>query len=265
MNTDLRGAKMDYRTLRSRIVQHLSTGTRSLDDLVKRLTDDSDLCIKDAPQFLKPEVGSQVNQIVHEMLRCGMLAPDFRWDRIISGYQSHDKIPLQVTDYGRRLLSGDRDAVWDPTGFLADLRSAVRGLHQLELTYLEESVRAYHLCLYRASAVMLGAASEALLVRIITATCPFLPNGDAINRKLDTNVSTAFDAWRKALDQCPLRPKSELLRAVDNAFELIRLSRNEAAHPKKVDVDRLELEVMLVGFKRYVRALLTLRNQIRKP
>lgn len=263
---------MNYRTLRSRVIQYFSTGNHwTLAVLLSKLTDGNnpEICERDSENWrLKPKLVSQVNEIVHELLRCGILAPNLRWEHTVMNpqfSQSAHQVPLQVTDYGRRLIAGDLDTVWDPTGFLSDIRGRFRGLKQLELAYLEESIRAYHLSLYRASAVMLGAASEALLARIITETCQFLPNGNAINKKLDTNISAAFDAWRRVLDQCSLRQKSELLRSVDNAFELIRLSRNEAAHPKKVDINRLELEVMLVGFKRYAKALFSLRNQLCKP
>jgi len=259
---------MDYSTLRTSIVQYLvkQRPDSSLRAILTHIADehpDASVPLPGGGRLLKHEVAPHVCEVVHELMRCGILGPRLR-------QEDQQDVPLQVTEFGRKVLAGDKDAVWDPMGFLADIRRKVPGLMKLERSYLEESVRAFHLCLYRASLVMLGGASEALMGRVIRETAGRLPDAEKIQRTLaNGTIFRGFRAWRQSLDQnrpkLEGRAREELLQAVDHVFEIIRLCRNEAAHPKAIEVDRLEAQTLLVAFRRYARALLELRRQLLKP
>jgi len=263
---------LDHETLRSQVVRYFQNGNHwSLARLFEGLAAaNPDICYATDQRRdqIKDEIASQVTAVVHEMLRCGILAPDLRYHSVVSheSRQSSHEIPLQITEYGRQVLEGDGDAVLDPTGFLTDLKGNTRGLSKMELSYLEESVRAFHLHLYRASLVMLGGASEALMARVIKGTSGKLPDGAKIMGELEKSILSGFRAWRGSLDRnrrhLPAR-SGELLQSVDHVFEIIRLCRNEAAHPKAVDVDRLEVQTLLLAFRRYARALLQLKRSMR--
>jgi len=264
---------LDHESLRAKVVSYFQTGNSwSLNALFQKLTDGDppDLCYTEEHRrgYLRDGISSRINAIVHEMLRCGILAPAVAWHggRRSIVIVAHD-LPLQVTEYGRQVLGGDESAVPDPDSYMAGLRRDVpRLLTRLERSYLEESVRAFHLYLYRASLVMLGGASEVLMARVIKGTSGKLPNGSKIDSELDKSILAGFRAWRASLEQNKQRlpPRSgEILQSVDHVFEIIRLCRNEAAHPKAVDVDRLEVQTLLLAFRRYARALLQLKRSMR--
>ncbi len=258
---------MDYIDLRARVLVAIESLPRaeafSLQHLFSTLTNGNPPELCEEGRLRKP-VCFGVCEVVHEMMRCGMLAPAVRHaEKVAPG-----DVVLQVTPYGRMVLRNDQDAVWDPAGFLDDIRKRVRGLSKLELSYLEESVRAFHLSLYRASLVMLGGASEALMGRAIEATAAKLPDGTKIRTELGKSILLGFRAWRESLRQnkgrLTARP-AELLQAVDQVFEPIRLCRNEAAHPKPIETNRLEVQTLLLAFRRYAQSLLALRRHLSKP
>ncbi len=260
---------MDYADLRGKVLEYFLQGNAwSLADLFAKLTNGNppDLC---AGNELRVEVSLQVCEVVHELLRCGILAPGLNYAQVaVAGsIQGAHRVPLQVTSYGRRVLAGDKDAIWDPMGFLDEVRKVVRGLSKLELSYLEESVRAFHLSLYRASLVMLGGASEALMSRTISATAHVLSNPKRIEEELRNGISRGYSEWQKQFDQYTgkIPKRADLLRAVKHVFEIIRLCRNETAHPEPIETNRLEVQTLLLAFRRYAQSLLALRRQLSKP
>jgi hypothetical protein len=193
------------------------------------------------------------------MMRCGILAPGLRH----AHRNTWGTLPLQVTEYGKSTLKGEKETIWDPAGFLDAIRKRVRHLSHLELSYLEESVRAFHLCLYRASLVMLGAASEALMSRVVKATAAKLPNEKKIKGELDSSILLGVRAWKASLEQNSNRLPGravEALEAVDHIFDIIRRCRNGAAHPKRIETNRLEVQTLLLAFGHYGQSLLALRR-----
>lgn len=262
---------MDYESLRARIVSCLQTGrANSLSAITAELTagDPPDLCFTEEHRkgYLRDGVAVQISAILHEMLRCGILAPEFAWDQNSrSLYPPAKHLPLQVTDYGRRVLAGDADAVWDPVGFLDDLQQRVPELGEPERTYLDECVRAFHLSLYRASLVMLGGASEALVLKTIADTADALGSTAQLTKSLEEGrIFPAFRKWQGQLEAFTPKPPgmNEWLQSIVHTFEIIRRCRNEGAHPKTIQVDRLELQVLIVAFRRYARSLFDLRQHI---
>jgi hypothetical protein len=243
---------MDYLELRGCVVEFLAgkQGTTSLVSLLQELAKGrlAHLCQdkygQPSEMCLPPELVLKLNEVLHEMSRCGIVAPAFKENYLHPQRGNHEAahgVPFQVTDYGRHVLAGDSDVVWDPTGILDGVRRRVPELDDLELSYLRESVEAFHSCLYNASLVMLGAASEILMVRIIRDTARFLQGGGDVVAKLEKTISTGFGAWRKRLadSKTHLSLDPDCLRAIDHTFEIIRRCRNEAAHPRRLDVHRL--------------------------
>ena len=258
---------MEYEALRAEVVAYFGTGNHwSIATLLSKLSNLPGFSFADGDRrgIYKPENVSEAMGIVHELLRCGVLAPTLilRNNRT---YGTTDESPLQVTEYGQRVLAGDDGAVLDPTGFMDRISRRARGLTKLERSYLEESIRVFHLCLYRASVTMLGVASEALVSRVIESTARTLPDAARIEKEMGKSILAGFRAWRLSLQnsgKLPPRP-GEILQAVDHVFEIIRLCRNDAAHPKEIEVDRLVVQTLLLAFPRYASALLRLRRAMR--
>jgi hypothetical protein len=145
-----------------------------------------------------------------------------------------------VTSAGRRLLERFTRDPGNPVGYRAHLYS-VATVNDVARSYLEEGVDCYVSGLYKASAVMVGAAAESLILELRDSLAAKL---HALASKLPKDL----DDWRvkRVLDAMHgffSNHKSSLPSELKDEFEVywaafaqqIRAVRNEAGHPSNVD------------------------------
>lgn len=147
---------------------------------------------------------------------------------------------VHLTERGRRVLTAVSRDPSNPAGYLAHLATA-GGLDAIAMSYVTEGVHTYNAACYKAAAVMVGAASERLVLELRDAVVARLgvvgraPHAD-LN---DWRVKRVLDAVEREIDAhgrvMPVKLR-EAYGAVWPAFtQQIRAARNDAGHPTSID------------------------------
>jgi len=169
----------------------------------------------------------------HDLFRTGYLA----W-----GYNLSNPNPpfFHLTEQGRKTLASISRDPANPEGYLKHLYS-VSKLNPIAKSYLEEGLNCYVASLYKSSAVMVGAASEALINELRDAV---RTKHEAANMKIPRNLNT----WRaketlaglKSVFEDKTRNMPYSLREEYESYwpaftQQIRAARNEAGHPQSIE------------------------------
>ena len=106
----------------------------------------------------------------HDLFRTGLLA----W-----GMNLHNPSPpfLHLTDRGRRALQNATRDPSNPDGYLRHLSSLPFTITSTAMSYLREALDCYVAGLYKASAVMVGAAAEATILELRDTVVSKLQSG----------------------------------------------------------------------------------------
>ena len=147
---------------------------------------------------------------------------------------------FHVTDRGMRAFKNlSRDPA-NPAGYKQYI-SSVAVLNPVAASYLTEGLDCFSAGHFKAAAVMIGAASESLILELRDAVLTGLSSrGQIVPKALnDWRVKTVFDGLRAVLDG----HKSGLAKDHRDDYEAywsafthqIRITRNDAGHPTSVD------------------------------
>lgn len=142
---------------------------------------------------------------------------------------------VHITETGARLLkSFSRDPA-NPTGYKAHLLSLAQ-INPTAMSYVEEALTTFNSNCYKAAAVMIGCASESIVLDLRDAIVAKLT---ALTRKpssdlTDWRILRIIRAIQVELD------KQKLSHALEEAYEAywpaftghIRITRNDAGHPQ---------------------------------
>ena len=169
----------------------------------------------------------------YDMFRIGYLA----W-----GYNITNPSPpfFHITELGRRALETYSRDPSNPGGYLSYVRSCGT-LGDIADAYIVEGVSCYNALCYRAAAVMVGAAAETIAVDLKEAVKTRLTElGKKVNPDYDSRTTAKM---MEALTTVFMQHKSILPAPLDESFEpnwpafvaQIRISRNDAGHPKRLD------------------------------
>ena len=145
-----------------------------------------------------------------------------------------------LTEQGRKTLSHlSRDPA-NPDGYLAHLSRRGR-LNPIAESYVREALDTYNSDCFKAAAVMIGAASESLILELrdelVNKTITL---GRAPAKELQTwIIKKVLDAFKKDVDSHKGSMPKELMDAFEAywpAFvQQIRTVRNDAGHPSSID------------------------------
>ena len=169
----------------------------------------------------------------HDLFRTGV----FAW-----GYDVNNPNPpfFHFTDLGRRALERLSRDPSNPSGYLRHL-SGVTPLNPTANSYVAEGLDCFVAGHYKAAAVMIGAASESLILELRDGVSARLAqtNQQAPKGLADLRVKTVLDSLNRMLDA----KKSALPKDLRESFEAVwpafthhlRATRNDAGHPTSVD------------------------------
>jgi len=171
--------------------------------------------------------------IWNDLFRSGLLAPGHNIDNPTFPF-------CHITEQGRENLKHlSRDPA-NPDGYLNYLLTKA-ALDDVSRSYLEESVNTFNASCYKAAAVMVGGAAEALILRLrdkivvkLTSTGAPIPGGmsDWRIKTVRDTITAYLDSQRGSME----RHLRETYDAYWSAFgEQIRQVRNDAGHPQSVD------------------------------
>lgn len=175
---------------------------------------------------------------------------------------------LHLTAAGRAAAVDEEVNPDNPENYLNRLNRDVPNLSVVAREYTEEALRAYNARLYRASAVMLGVASEAAVLEVASSFANTLPEVES-RRFMETigsrrqNIIAKFSAFRAKLqsskNQLPQELKEGLDLSISSVADLLRTYRNDAGHPTRKVIDRDDAYTHLYLFVRYARKLYALK------
>jgi hypothetical protein len=187
----------------------------------------------DGRQFLERGDETILNEIIWSLIVQGILVPGLD--------DANSTLPfIRLTEYGRRCVEEDRLLPHDPDGYLREFQKALPGVDTTILEYLTESLQCYIHGLHRASAVMLGAASEQAILLLIyrcADSIADLPSRERFESDVDKAPSMfrKYEIFEKRFSTVKTGMPKNLTNNVDSllrgVFDLIRNTRNDAGHP----------------------------------
>jgi hypothetical protein len=190
-----------------------------------------------AVELLGGRSGPQTEQDIltqwHELMRTGY----FAWGLNLS---NPNPPFFHFTDRGQVAMERlSRDPA-NPEGYLRHLQS-IATLNPIAASYIREGLACFEAGLFKTAAVMVGAASESLVLELRDAASQKLsvltqaqPKGLA-----DWRIKILLDSLYKFLDSKKAAFPRELREEFEAYFlafaQQIRASRNDAGHPSSVD------------------------------
>lgn len=184
-------------------------------------------------QFL--EIGDEtvLTEVIWSLIVQGILVPGLN--------DSNQGWPfLRITEHGEKCLAEERILPEDPDGYLREFAQAIPSADAIIVEYLAESLQCYVRRLYKASAVMLGCASEQAVLLLIESCANSVADARA-KQQFDERIAKEQSIYRKfkAFDlrltairpQMPRGLTESLDSILDGIFDSIRSSRNDAGHP----------------------------------
>jgi hypothetical protein len=185
------------------------------------------------------------------------------WSLIIEGVlvigmdDSNNQWPfLSLSEYGEEVVAAGRILPHDTEGYLQGL-AEVQPLDEVEERYLPQALEALRRNLPDAAALMLGAASEHLLIRLGQAIeANDQANAPAVRGKLEGPALGLLAFLQDYLTKRRHSLPRDLRETMDTTFggiaSFIRVTRNDAGHPAiGQPVDRDQAFVALRLFPMY--------------
>ncbi|MET8145659.1 hypothetical protein ABZU32_35610 [Sphaerisporangium sp. NPDC005288] len=149
----------------------------------------------------------------------------------------------KLSERGRRAVEGGPWEPYDPEGYLRRLRRQVPDLHPIAYQYMQEALQSFNAGCYLACSVMLGVAAEQVFIRVAEAMVAALgDSAEKLRKELDNPKSSQnarFQALRARLEPLRNTLPDDLgdNLTMDAVADLLRVTRNEAGHPRGRAVD----------------------------
>jgi hypothetical protein len=181
----------------------------------------------------RPELERALLTQFHELFRTGYLA----WGFDLS---NPDPPFFHLTEQGQRTLAQLSSDPGNPQGYLRRIDS-IAPVNVISRSYLEEGLQCYVADHYKASAVMVGAAAESLVLELRDAVVNKLKSLSQITphdlddwrvARILAGLKAFFDAQSHSM---PSTLKAEYASYWTAFTQQIRAVRNEAGHPSSVD------------------------------
>jgi len=203
-------------------------------------------------------IPDHVQQLMWQLLAQGVLV----WGL---GAESNNNYPFyRLTEYGRAVVKEGAPQPYDPDGFVAEYDRIVASGDPVARDYLVEAVRAFNANCFKSAAVMLGAASERVLIQLYASFAAAIVD-PARKSKFEKDsagitITKRYVTLKERLDAVVAAKKLpfELAETVGNelpsAFHFIRRCRNDAGHPEiptSTDADTVFLNLRV--FTEYAR------------
>jgi len=197
------------------------------------------------------------------------------WSLISQGLAFIDFSQSAPENWELKLTRAGQEAAFDQ-GFNPDnagqylkkLQERIPDLSSLVLRYTHEAVRSYVNRCYLASAVMLGVASEAAFFDLAEAFASWLPENESskFRKILDDprkHYISKFEEFRKRIQshksELPPQLADNMALMMDSVLDLLRIYRNDAAHPTGKEIERDEAYISLQMFARYLKRMYDLK------
>lgn len=196
----------------------------------------------------------------HLLLNQGIIAPG------AVGNYGHNLPYFHVTDYGLKCLEEQEVLPYDIDGYFDKIRN-IPSISEWVEFYIKEALQCYNANCMEAAVIMLGLASEKIIVENLEALLGYLSrnfNTEFLQMQSElVNIRTAsgkFNCYKKYFDKIKNNVSDlkfkEMLPMVDKvAFQtyanFTRITRNELAHPSDTKMERIEVLMIFISFIKY--------------
>lgn len=191
----------------------------------------------------------------HDLYRTGLIT----WGLNLTSQSNWSAPWAHLTVLGRRAIADVSRDPSNPAGYLAALDPFLPA-STVPRSYIEEAVRTYRSGCDKATAVMVGAAAEALIIDLRDALVSRMAAlGKTVPKKLeDWRIKTVTDALELELVAVKAQIPRELFERFDAFWSALcgqlRIARNDVGHPKSVDpVTRETVHSLLLLFPEQAR------------
>jgi hypothetical protein len=169
---------------------------------------------------------------------------------------------LQVTEWGKTCLEKGEYVPYDAGLFLSRLRAQIPALDPVIELYLKEALISFRSGCYLSTAVMIGVASERVLILMRDAIHAAIAQQDGKKKFIEKTenqiAKRIYEAVKSKIDpvreQLPAPLPDSIGTALDGIFAEVRQTRNDAGHPTGRVVDREEAYALLQLFPVYARS-----------
>ena len=168
---------------------------------------------------------------------------------------------LCLTAKGKHYIDEAEENPYNDNIWYASLIKKAEGLSDIEKQYAQEAIKAFVNELYVSCHMMIGVASESVIVRMAQAMTrsPLIEGRESLTKAVSNpriSIRELFNKMRpeieKAKAQIPGNLADNMSIWLDSMFDVIRVNRNEAGHPMGSSVGREESVMVLRCFVTYM-------------
>ena len=167
---------------------------------------------------------------------------------IVIGKDDHNETwPwYKVTEWGEKVLEEGEVVPHDPVGYIERLLRENPNLDPVMEFYLRESLKCFLTGTYTACSVMLGVASEKLILNLIDAIARALPTQlrqdkfkkATQNRQINRQWDELMKVLKPSFSQLPSSVVEDMDIFLNGVFHIIRRYRNQSGHPSSKKITR---------------------------
>ncbi len=220
-----------------------------------------------------PMLENQTKEIIWDLITQRVITPGST-----NNYSDANLPVLNVTEYGKKALENNLAIPHDYDRYISQL-TKIRGLDSVIREYVEESLITFYRNCFKASAVMLGCASERAIDLLLESFAEAINDSqkqEVFKNILKKNgIQQRFDEFigrlkgqKGGFSDIRSRLKQDIGEdvetAIEGVFRLIKKYRNDAGHPKKISIDRSEMFTNLMLFQRYCEKIYLLIKYFKK-
>lgn len=204
---------------------------------------------------------SLLMECLFELIRAGVLAPS----KAKEPWNYND---LRLTEFGRKIAAEGFATPFDRENYLGRLRDA--GVTDpIVVFYISEALRTFSTYCYAATCVMVGVASEHLILELVNKMVSQFA-ADPAAKKLATELHKRYTSITRVADPAPNsawhqlvrraanhagQDCAELWRQINQVYDIIRRYRNQAGHPTSMTVGIHEAYGCLFQFHKYAQTI----------
>lgn len=168
------------------------------------------------------------------------------WDLVIQGivtFTTQGYPWLRVTEYGKKVVESEGPVPYDPSNYLNHIKTKAFGISELALEYMQEAIKCFRGGAYRATAVMLGVASEEGFLQLIFSfekkyEVKIIPDEFKPFQQLREDFKKKFELHKNDLSP---DLKNNIEQTLNGIYDLIKKGRDDSGHPTGIDINREEI------------------------
>jgi len=150
---------------------------------------------------------------------------------------------LRITEYGKKVIEQEGPVPYDPAGYLDHIKTKAPGISELALEYIQEAIKCFRGGAYRATAVMLGVASEEGFLQLISTFgkkygVAIIPDKFKPFQQLREDFKKKFEPHKNDLSP---DLKNNIEQTLNGIYDLIKKGRDDSGHPTGIDITREEI------------------------